>query len=116
MAREGKFWIDPNGEVHAVATCHEEWALDNRGKGLEDLLDRGWIRVQAFPGHYLLVDHGREDVRAGQEQALEGFFLDPAGRPISYGRLVVERQGEEGDFREGENAAALAFARGQTEG
>src|SRR5579862_5820387 len=116
MAREGKFWIDPDGVVHAVATCHEEWAGEERGTSLEGLLRAGWVRVQAFPGNYLFVDHGREAVRPVQGPALEGFFLDPAGGPIPYGRLVVERRGGEGDFREGENAAALEFARGRAGG
>jgi len=116
MAREGKFWIDLAGVVHAVATCHEEWAGEERGTSLEALLQAGWVRVQAFPGKYLFVDHGREAVSPVQGPALEGFFLDPAGRPIPYGRLLVERDGEEGEFGKGENAAALEFVRGRAGG
>jgi hypothetical protein len=116
MAREGKFWIDPAGVVHAVATSHEEWAGERRGKSLEALLRGGWIRVQAFPGKYLLVDHLLTAVRPVQGPALESFFLAPGGLPIPYGRLVVERDGEEGEFGEGQNAAALEFARGRAGG
>lgn len=112
MYFEGKFWIDPAGTVHAVPTCHEEWADEKRGKSLEALLDGGWIRVQAFPGRYLFVDHGQAAIRPVQRPALECFFYAPGGLPVLYDRMVIECNGEEGDFRKGENAAALEFAAG----
>lgn len=116
MTLEGKFWIDPVGTVHAVTTCHEEWADEKRGKSLEALFHGGWIRVQAFPGKYLFIDYARVAVRPVQGPALEGFFHASEGLPIPYNRMVVERNGEEREFGEGENAAALEFARGRTSG
>lgn len=119
MGFKGKYWIDSHGTVHEVLSSHEEWADENRGKSLEALFDDGWIRVQAFPGDYLYVDHAQAAGKPQQRLALESFFFAPDGCLVFYDRILVERHSDHGagvkEFGKGENRAALEFARGEPE-
>jgi hypothetical protein len=51
-----KLWIDLEGIPIPVSDSHEQWAQEH-GCELEDLLDKGWVRVQAVPPPYLYLDY-----------------------------------------------------------
>jgi hypothetical protein len=108
----GRFWIDPDGTVHRLhdSCSHEEWANTIVGTSLEALFGEGWVRLQGFPGRYLLVDHGQQTLNPAQAEALWHFFFGPDGM-IPYSRMVIDRHGHESrEFPAGQNQAAYTFA------
>ncbi|MDC0288471.1 hypothetical protein OAL01_03380 [Rubripirellula sp.] len=92
-SHEGLYWVDPKGESFLVNNSsldrdtklsHEDWANKN-GFSLEEMFEAGWIRVQALPPQYLMIDH--KTVRLGRRQAvsLYPFFTD------RYHRIILDR-------------------------
>jgi hypothetical protein len=103
---ESKYWIDPQGTIHEVGlqTSHEEYADEHFRITLEEAFLRRYIRIQAFTGNYLLVDHIQELVAESQQAALQSFFES------TYTTIVVQRSDGEQDFTSGDSNAAYRFA------
>ena len=91
FSHEGLYWVDPKGESFLVNSLpsdtklsHEDWANKN-GYDLEDMLEGGWIRVQAISPMYLMIDHKTGRLGKRQSDSLYPFFM---GR---YHRMILER-------------------------
>jgi hypothetical protein len=96
-----KLWIDLEGNLIPVQDCHEEWA-NKQGCELEDLLAKGWVRVQSVPPQYLLIDF-LFPLNAMQAVAVVQLFED------RFEQIVVEIGGEARSFVDGEKALNYAF-------
>ena len=98
FSHEGLYWVDPKGESFLVnkvqawggslasdtKLSHEDWA-NKKGYDLEDMLEGGWIRVQAISPMYLMIDHKTARLDKRQSDSLYPFFM---GR---YHRMILER-------------------------
>jgi hypothetical protein len=91
LSHEGLYWVDPKGESFLVnkveedsKLSHEAWA-NKKGYDLEDMLEGGWIRVQAISPMYLMIDHKTARLDKRQSDSLYPFFM---GR---YHRMILER-------------------------
>ena len=91
LSHEGLYWVDPKGESFLVnkvkedsKLSHEAWA-NKKGYDLEDMLEGGWIRVQAISPMYLMIDHKTARLDKRQSDSLYPFFT---GR---YHRMILER-------------------------
>ena len=90
---EGLYWVDPKGKIFLVnhgslasdtKLSHEDWANKN-GLDLEEMLEGGWIRVQAISPMYLMIDHKTASLGRRQSDSLCPFFME------RYHRLILER-------------------------
>jgi hypothetical protein len=84
--KAAKYWIDLNGTIHLVCIlnegpqlCHEEWA-DAKGKTLEKLLEKGWVRVQYIIPHYVYIDY--QKINEYQKEALKTLLDEPCGKIV----------------------------------
>ncbi len=91
-----KLWIDPAGKRNPVRDGHEDWA-HRHGHELEDLLDAGWVRVQAVPPAYLYLDLCRP-ITEPQAMAVARLFKK------RYEQVVIEFVGEVREFADGNEA------------
>lgn len=93
-----KFWIVPDGTLHPVGDdlSHEEWGQQH-GHELEELLDAGYLRVQAIIPPYLYLDFRRR-LTAAQTVAVRKLFED------RFDQIVVEFGGVASSFTQGEEA------------
>jgi hypothetical protein len=99
-----KLWIDLEGNLLPVGDdlSHEEWA-NQHGHELEGLLDGGWVRVQAVPPPYLLINF-HVCLNAAQAVAVGRLFED------RFAVVVIEFRGESRSFGDGEEARKHALA------
>src|SRR5947209_2711946 len=83
-----KFWIDPEGTLHPVGDdlSHEEWSQQH-GHELEELLDGGFVRIQAVIPPYLYLDFRRR-LTAAQAVAVRKLFED------RFEQVVVDFRGD----------------------
>jgi predicted transcriptional regulator len=99
--KAAKYWIDLDGTIHLVCIlnegpqlCHEEWA-EAKGKSLEKLLDKGWVRVQYIIPHYVYIDYHK--INDYQKEALKTLLEKPCEK------VVVESK-ESNTFTDAEKA------------
>jgi len=88
-----KLWIDLEGTQIPVSDSHEQWANEH-GVELETLLVKGWVRVQAVPPPYLLIDF-QVPLNALQAVAVAVLFED------RFEQVVVESEGIVRSFVDG---------------
>jgi hypothetical protein len=100
-----KLWIDLDGNLIPVGDdlSHEEWGQQH-GHELEELLDGGWVRIQAVIPPYLYLDFRRR-LTAAQAVAVRSLFED------RFEQIVVEFAGEARSFTDGGEAMAYALSR-----
>jgi hypothetical protein len=100
-----KLWIDLDGTLIPVGDdlAHEEWA-NRHGHGLEELLDAGWVRVQAVIPPYLYLDFRRR-LTAAQAVAVRKLFED------RFEQIVVEFANVPKSFVDGGEAMEYALSR-----
>ena len=101
----GKYWIGPDGTIHSVEQneAHEEFAEKEFHLSLEQAFASNYIRVQAFSGDYLFIDHRQETVLPRQLEALKLFF------DSNYQTIAVEYQGSFRKFSVNENLDAFRY-------
>lgn len=93
---------------------HEEFAEENFQLSLEGAFELLYIRLQAFTGQYLFVDHAQTKSLTSQFKALRSFFN------IDYDQIVVQRKvvelgNSESTFSSQDRDEAHRFAVGSDE-
>lgn len=93
-----KLWLDLEGNLIPVADdlSHEEWGQQH-GHELEELLDGGFVRIQAVIPPYLYLDFRRR-LTAAQAVVVRKLFED------RFDQIVVEYAGVARSFVDAEEA------------
>lgn len=109
---DGLYWITSTGKTLLVNTSdnktkmsHEEYAYKKWGLSLEDVLKKGYIRIQSIIPQYLYIDHRMKTVKVIQEESLQGFFTE------NHKQIVVERKNNDiREFNSDQSKEAFRFA------